>query len=286
MSSYRDVYYPSPDGLRLHARDYGDEQAPLAVLCLHGLSRNARDFEPVAERLSPRFRVICAEQRGRGLSAYDPKPENYHPGTYVNDMVALLDHLKLPRVAIIGTSMGGLMAMILAAGWPDRVTGIVINDVGPEVAAEGLAKIQSYIDRITDVSTWDEAAAEVRTLFASVFPDYGPAEWERMARQLYVEGGQGKLVLDYDAHIADTIKNIEPQALSMWPVFDAIQKIPFGLVRGELSNILSPAVMAEMKKRRPDIVSAEIPQVGHAPSLDEPASRAVIDQVLASIPAR
>ena len=286
MSLYRDVFYDSADGLRLHARDYGDEHAPLAVLCLPGLSRNARDFEPVAERLAKRFRLICAEQRGRGQSAYDPKPENYHPGTYVGDMVTLLDHLRLPKVAILGTSLGGLMAMILAAGWPDRVAGIVINDVGPEVAAEGLAKIQSYIDRITDVSTWDEAAAEVRTLSASVFPDYGPAEWERMARQLYVEDGSGKLVLDYDAHIADTIKNIEPQALSIWPVFDGIQGIPFGLLRGALSNILSPAVMAEMKKRRPDIVSAEIPQVGHAPNLDEAASRAVIDQVLGAIPAR
>ena len=283
MSPYRDVYYPSADGLRLHARDYGDEDAPLAVLCLHGLSRNARDFEPVAERLSPRFRVICADQRGRGLSAYDPKPENYHPGTYVADMIALLDHLKLPRVAIIGTSLGGLMAMILAAGFPDRVSGIVVNDVGPEVAAEGLGKIQSYIDRATNVSNWEEAAEEVRVLFAAVFPNYGAAEWERMARQLYVEDETGMLVLDYDTHIADIFKNIEPQALAMWPVFDAIPKVPFGLIRGELSNILAPAVMAEMQKRRPDIVSVEIPHVGHAPTLDEPGSRGVIDQVLGSV---
>lgn len=286
MSLYRDVYYHSADGLRLHARDYGDEQAPLAVLCLHGLSRNARDFEPVAERLSSRFRVICAEQRGRGLSAYDPKPENYHPGTYVADMIALLDHLKLPRVAIIGTSLGGLMAMILAAGWPDRVGGIIVNDVGPEVAVEGLVKIQSYIDRATNVSTWDEAAEEVRVLFAAVFPNYGAAEWQRMARQLYVADGTGMLVLDYDPHIADIFKTMEPQALAMWPVFDAMPPIPFGLVRGELSNILSAAVKAEMEKRRPDIVSAEISQVGHAPTLDEAPARAVIDRILGSIPQR
>lgn len=280
MSLYRDVYYPSPDGLRLHARDYGDEHAPLAVLCLHGLSRNARDFEPVAERLCSRFRLICAEQRGRGLSAYDPKPENYHPGTYVADMIALLDHLKLPRVAIIGTSMGGLMAMILASGWPDRVAGIVVNDVGPEVAAEGLAKIQSYIDREANVSDWDQAAKDVQTLFGAVFPNYRPEDWQRMARQLYAEGEGGAPALDYDPHIADIFKNMEPQALAMWPVFDAIPKIPFGLIRGALSNILSPAVMAEMEKRRPDIVSAVIPDVGHAPTLDEPESRAVIDRVL------
>lgn len=286
MSLYRDVYYQSADGLRLHARDYGGEHAPLAVLCLHGLSRNARDFEPVAERLSSRFRVICAEQRGRGLSAYDPKPENYHPGTYVADMIQLLDHLQLPRVAIIGTSLGGIMAMILAAGWPDRVAGLVVNDVGPEVAAEGLMKIQSYIDREIRVGNWAEAILDVRGLFSAVFPGYGDAEWDRMARQLYAEDERGVPVLDYDPHIADNFKHIEPKALEMWPVFDAIPKIPFGLVRGEISNILAPAVKAEMEKRRPDIVSAEIPHAGHAPTLDEAPARAVIDSVLASIPAR
>jgi len=286
MSLYRDVYYNAPDGLRLHARDYGDPIAPLAVLCLHGLSRNARDFEAVAERLWPDFRIIVAEQRGRGLSAYDPKPENYHPGTYVTDMLALLDHLKVPRVAIIGTSLGGLMAMIMAAGFPDRVSAIIINDVGPEVAVEGLLKIQSYINRETKVANWAEAEDDVRTLFAAVFPNYTAADWHRVARQLYVATDTGVPVLDYDPAIGDNFKNVEPQALSMWPVFDALPKIPFGLIRGKLSDILAPTVMAEMIKRRPDIVSAEIPAKGHAPTLDEPEARAVIDKVLASIPAR
>lgn len=284
MSLYRDVYYSSPDGLRLHARDYGDEKAPLAVLCLHGLSRNARDFEAVAERLWPDFRVIAAEQRGRGLSAYDPKPGNYHPGTYVADMIALLDHLKLSRVAIIGTSLGGLMAMILAAGWPDRVSAIIINDVGPEVAVEGLIKIQSYINRETKVSNWNEAEQDVRTLFSAVFPNYTEADWQRVARQLYVATETGAPALDYDPAIGDNFKTVEPQALSMWPVFDALPMIPFGLIRGQLSDILALSVMAEMIKRRPDIVTAEIPDTGHAPTLDEPAARAVIDQVLAAIP--
>ena len=283
MSFYRDVYYSSPDGLRLHARDYGDETAELAVLCLHGLSRNARDFEAVAARLASDCRVIVAEQRGRGLSAYDPKPENYHPGIYVPDMLALLDHLGLERVAIIGTSMGGLMAMIMAAGWPDRVAGLVVNDIGPEVAVEGLLKIQSYIDRETNVSNWDEAVADVSGLFAAAFPRYGRPEWERVARQLYIEDGEGVPVLDFDPAIANNFKTLEPQALSIWPVFDAVPPIPFGLVRGTLSNILTSAIMAEMLKRRPDIITAEIDNVGHAPTLDEASSRAVIDRVLASI---
>jgi pimeloyl-ACP methyl ester carboxylesterase len=280
MTLYRDVFYTSADGLRLHARDYGDEHAPLSVLCLHGLSRNARDFEAVALRLAPRFRMICAEQRGRGESAYDPKPENYHPGTYVGDMVALLDHLGLQRVAIIGTSLGGLMAMMMAAGLPDRVAGIVVNDIGPEVALEGLVKIQSYIDRDIKVGTWDEAVADVSGLFGSAFPAYGQSEWERVARALYREDARGVPVLDFDPHIADNFKTLEPTALDLWPVFDAVPKIPFGLVRGKLSDLLTAPIMAEMLRRRPDIISAEIDDAGHAPSLDEPASREVIDRVL------
>jgi len=281
MTSYRDVYYASPDGLRLHARDYGDQQARLAVLCLHGLSRNARDFEQVAERLAPHFRVIVAEQRGRGLSAYDPKPENYHPGLYVPDMIALLDHLHLARVAIIGTSMGGLMAMIMAAGWPDRIAGVVVNDIGPEVAVGGLLRIQSYIDREARVANWDDAVEDVRGLFSGAFPRYELADWQRVARQLYAENERGVPVLDFDPAIADNFRHLEPQALNIWPVFDAMPKIPFGLVRGKLSELLTPAIMAEMLKRRPDIVTAEIDDAGHAPTLDEAPARAVIDKVLA-----
>ena len=280
MSPYRDIYYHSADGLRLHVRDYGDEHAPLSVLCLPGLSRNARDFEAVANRLAPHCRVLCAEQRGRGLSAYDPKPENYHPGTYVGDMVALLDHLQLTRVAIIGTSLGGLMAMMMAAGLEGRIAGIVVNDIGPELAIEGLVKIQSYIVRKTTITNWAEAIEDVRGLFHASFPAYGPAEWERMARQLYRQTEQGVPVLDFDPRIADNFKVLEPKAVDLWPVFDALPKIPIGLVRGKLSELLSPAIRDEMLRRRPDILLAEIDDAGHAPTLDEPPAREVIDKVL------
>jgi pimeloyl-ACP methyl ester carboxylesterase len=280
MTLYRDVFYPSPDGLRLYARDYGDEDAPLTVLCMPGLSRNARDFELVAERLAPRYRILCAEQRGRGRSAYDPKPENYHPGTYVGDMVALLDHLKLERVAMIGTSLGGLMAMMMAAGLPQRVAGIVINDVGPELAVEGLLKIQSYIDRETSVGNWDEAIEDVRRTFHHSFPAYTAADWDRMTRALYKENERGVPVLDFDPHISDNYKALEPKAIDLWPVFDALPKIPFGLVRGKLSDLLTAPIRDEMLRRRPDIELAEIDDAGHAPTLDEPPARAVIDQVL------
>jgi pimeloyl-ACP methyl ester carboxylesterase len=223
---------------------------------------------------------LCAEQRGRGESAYDPKPENYHPGTYVGDMVALLDHLQLERVAIVGTSLGGLMAMMMAAGLPQRIAGIVVNDIGPELAAEGLVKIQSYIDRPITVRTWHDAIEDVRLLFHHSFPAYGPAEWDRMARQLYKENGQGVPVLDFDIHIADNFKALEVKAVDLWPVFDAIPPMPFGLVRGKLSDLLTVPIRDEMLRRRPDIVTTEIDDSGHAPTLDEAPARDVIDRVL------
>jgi len=280
--AFTDIYYDSSDGLRLHARDYAGAGG-VPVLCLAGLTRNARDFELLAERLAPSRRVIVAEQRGRGGSAYDPKPENYHPGTYAADMMVLLDHLGLGKVGIIGTSLGGLMAMIMAASWPDRFSGILLNDVGPEVAAEGIEKIRLYIDRVPKVRDWREAADDVSALFAAAFPEYQPADWARFARQVYRESAGGAPVLDYDPNIAINVKNGGSAAPDLWPVFDGLPRIPVAVIRGELSNILSAATLAEMRKRRPELLSVEVPRVGHAPDLAEPASLALIDDFLAEI---
>ena len=178
--------------------------------------------------------------RGRGRSAYDPKPENYHPGTYVGDMVALLDHLKLERVAIIGTSLGGLMAMMMSAGFPQRIAGIVVNDVGPELAVEGLVKIQSYINRETKVLTWDDAIADVSGLFLLSFPKYSVADWERMTRALYRETASGVPVLDFDPAIANNFKALEPKAVDLWPVFDAMPSIPLWPRARQIIGIAEP----------------------------------------------
>jgi pimeloyl-ACP methyl ester carboxylesterase len=284
MTTFTDVYYDAPDLLRLHARDYdGGAHPGTPVLCLAGLTRNARDFEALAGRLAAGRRVVVAEQRGRGRSAYDPKPENYHPATYAADMLALLDHLEIGRVAIIGTSLGGLMAMLMAAAWPDRVAGILLNDVGPEVATEGIDKIRAYIDRVPQVTDWSDAANDVRTLFGAVFPDYEMADWQRFARAVYTENAAGIPVLDYDPKIAVNVKNGANAAPDLWPVFDALPPMPVAVIRGALSNILTGATLAEMKKRRPDLIAAEVERVGHAPDLEEPESLALIDRFLAEV---
>lgn len=287
MTAFRDVFYDSPDKLRLYARDYGAESGQgWPILCLAGLTRNSRDFASLAAGLAPDHRVVVAEQRGRGRSAYDPKPENYQPAVYVMDMIALLDHLGIKKAAIIGTSLGGLMAMLLAANFPDRIGGILLNDVGPEVAAEGIAKIQAYIDRVPDVANWDDAIKDVRLLFGSTFPDWQAADWERFARSVYRETAAGVPVLDYDPNIAVNVKNGGGGTPVLWPIFDALPDIPIAVLRGATSNILAPATLAEMRKRRPALIAAEVPRVGHTPNLDEPEARQLIQRFLAEIALR
>jgi pimeloyl-ACP methyl ester carboxylesterase len=287
MAAFEDRFFSAPDDLRLHYRDYDD--APTGstpILCLAGLTRNARDFAELAGRLAAGRRIILAEQRGRGQSDYDPQPENYHPGIYVRDMMALIDHLELPRVIIIGTSLGGLMAMLMAAGFPERFAGILLNDIGPIIDARGLAKIQDYIDRVPMVKDWDAAARDLQTLFGSSFPNYRLLDWDRFARALYRENERGVPVLDYDPKIAVNVKSGGSASPDLWPVFDALPLIPTAVVRGQLSNILAADILAEMQRRRPDLMAVELPDIGHAPSLIEDDALRLIGNFLALIDQR
>jgi pimeloyl-ACP methyl ester carboxylesterase len=284
MSLFKDVFYQTTDGLRLHARDY--DQAPggkIPVLCLPGLTRNARDFDGVAARLAPAYRVIVAEQRGRGQSAYDPKPENYQPMVYVQDMITLLDHLAVPKVAIIGTSLGGLMAMIIGAHWPERIAGILFNDIGPEVVPAGIEAIKSYIDGIPGVVDWDGAALAVKLIYGAAFPNYNDDDWHRMARNSYRENADGSVVPDRDMAIAINVKKNPSNAIDLWPMFDALPKVPLAVVRGCLSNLFSAEIQAKMAEHRPDLMVAELAHEGHAPTLEEPGSVALIDRFLSAI---
>ncbi|RMF07721.1 MAG: alpha/beta hydrolase [Alphaproteobacteria bacterium] len=281
MSSYADVFYDSTDGLRLYARDYpADHAGAMTVLCMPGLTRNSRDFAALADHLSGTYRVLCAEQRGRGRSAYDPNWQNYHPGTYVNDMWTLLDHLGIERAALIGTSLGGLMAMIMAASQRQRVTGIVLNDVGPELSADGIKRIQAYVGKMEKVHSWDEAVAQVREHNAGVYPDFDDDDWRAFAALLYREDENGVLVADYDPNIARPLNQAEAAPVDLWPVFDMLNGLPVLALRGELSDILSPETFAEMKRRVPDMEMVTVPRCGHAPAPDHPVARGAIDAFL------
>jgi pimeloyl-ACP methyl ester carboxylesterase len=177
MTAHRtDISFASCSGnLRLHAQIQGPEHAPFTVLCLHGLTRNSADFGSLAALLSARYRVLTADQRGRGKSQRDPHTPNYHPGTYASDMFALLDHLAIDRVAVIGTSMGGIMAMIMGAAQPARLRGLVLNDIGPQVPVASLQRLRSSLNGSTSVTTWSEASLQARRVNEIAFPDYGDA---------------------------------------------------------------------------------------------------------------
>jgi pimeloyl-ACP methyl ester carboxylesterase len=286
MTRARDIYYTSTDGLALYARDYpGPADARLNVLCLPGLTRNSRDFANLAAALSTTYRVICPDQRGRGRSAYDPDPSRYQPLTYVADMWALLDHLQIHKVAIIGTSLGGIMAMVMAATRPDRIVGAVLNDIGPEIDPAGLARIQSYVGKMAPPATWADAVAQTKALNAAIFPHMDEAHWESFTRALYREGPDGRPVLDYDPAISRNVDSGNAAPPDMWPLFDTLKATPLVVIRGGTSDILSAATMAQMRARHPQLVTVEVPGVGHAPMLDEPEARDAIIGFLKSLPA-
>ena len=278
--NYIDVYYQSVDGLRLYARDYpGPRATAPVILCLPGLTRNSKDFAALADDFQRTHRVICPDQRGRGRSARDPEPANYRPDMYAHDMRLLLDVLDVPQVVVIGTSLGGLMAILLMALDAKRIRGAVLNDVGPEIDPRGVARIAGYVGKAAPVSTWDDAARQTAATNAFAFPDFNDNDWRTMARDVYVQE-RNVPVLDYDTAIAQGLAS-GTAAPNLWPFFDAVGSKPLLVIRGEDSDILSVATLAEMKRRLPHLASVNISGRGHAPTLSEPAARAAISEFLA-----
>jgi pimeloyl-ACP methyl ester carboxylesterase len=278
--NYVDVFFESDDGLRLYARDYpGPSEHSPVVLCLHGLTRNSKDFDGLASALCTRYRVICPDQRGRGRSARDPQPLRYRPDVYVNDMVRLLDTLGVAHVTVIGTSLGGMMGILLAVSQPTRVKAFIINDMGPVIDPVGIARIISYVGKSAPVRTWADAIDQTRATNLVAFPKYGDADWAAMTRNLYIQEGTTP-VLDYDPAISQGF-SAGTATPDLWPLFDAMPALPLMVIRGELTDILSLETLAEMQRRRPQVQVAHVPDVGHAPMLDEPAARSAIVTFLA-----
>jgi pimeloyl-ACP methyl ester carboxylesterase len=278
--NYVDVFYESDDGLRLFARDYLGPKGANAILCLPGLTRNSKDFDKLANDLSQHYRVICPDQRGRGRSARDPQPMRYRPDVYVNDMVRLLNTLELAQAAVIGTSLGGMMGILLTVLQPTRVKALIINDMGPVIDPVGIARIISYVGKSTPVNTWADAVAQTRLTNGIAFPSYTDDDWAAMTRNLYVQE-EATPVLDYDAAIAQGFDS-GTATPNLWPLFDAMPQLPLLVIRGELTDILSLETLAEMQRRRPDMQVAHISGVGHAPMLDEQAAKLAIVRFLAS----
>lgn len=281
--NYADHFYRSADDrLDLYARIYDAEGPPL--LLMHGLTRNSGDFEELAGHLAGKYQLIVPDQRGRGRSEYDPDPQNYTPAVYVDDMFALIDGLKPGTTGMIGTSMGGLMAMMMAAMAPERFDSMILNDIGPAVEAAGLARIQGYIGRLAPFDSWQQAADHCQSVHGDIMIGYQAQDWLAFARHTCMEMPDGKICFAYDPAISEGLSGSEQTVIppDLWAIWDRLSTLPTLVIRGALSDILSPATVAEMKRRHPEnISSVEIASRGHTPMLDEPDALAAIDRFYA-----
>ncbi|MEG3164220.1 alpha/beta hydrolase [Sphingomonas sp. PB2P19] len=290
MAAYENRYWWSKDGLRLHARDYplvagqgGDDTRP-PILCLPGLTRNARDFDALAARLAGRWRVIAVDLRGRGESAYAKDPMSYVPLTYVQDVEALLGELGIGRFVAVGTSLGGIVTMLLAGLEPGRIAGALLNDIGPDIEPTGLARIRSYVGRGSIFPTWMHAARAVSEAQADIYPEWEIEDWLAMAKRIYRLNSSGRIVLDYDLKIAEPFRVPGGGAgPDMWAALAALRDVPTLIVRGGRSDLLSAGVADRMIAALNQAELVTVPGVGHAPTLSEPVVQEPIDRLLARV---
>ena len=281
--TFKDCFYKSRDGLELHFRDYPGAGDRPPILCLHGLTRNARDWANFAERYCRRFRVIVPEFRGRGESAYDPQPARYNPLTYAGDMIELLDQLEIRKAIFVGTSLGGLVTMTIAARANERIAATILNDIGPDVDAGGVERILSYVGKDIRFSSWEEAARAIAANQGTAFENYSSEDWIRMAMR-NCRKDNGEIRFDYDMAIADPFRSTGPTPnVDLWPLFATLAQKPLLVVRGAKSDLLTAATAATMQMRAPHMKLTVVPGVGHAPDLNEPEALAAIDEFLAEL---
>jgi pimeloyl-ACP methyl ester carboxylesterase len=269
------IFISAPDGLRLHARCYGRGSAQgTPVVCLPGLARTAADFEALASALThegvhPR-RVIALDYRGRGLSDYDRDPGNYSLQIELADVIAVITTLDSLPAIFVGTSRGGILAMLLAVVRPTAITGVVLNDIGPVIEPQGLMRIKSYVGKLPQPRNFEEGAEILRRLFSAQFPKLGHDDWLASAHRAFKEE-KGRLVTTYDVNLAKTMEGVEPERpiASLWKEFDALSALPVMVIRGANSDILSAETVEDMRARRVALDTLEVPDQGHAPLLAE-----------------
>ena len=270
------TFISAPDGLRLHARCHGRRSAAaLPVLCLPGLARTVADFDALAEPLAtdskqPR-RVVALDYRGRGLSAYDGNPANYSFPVELADVLAVATALDCLPAVIVGTSRGGILAMLLAALRPSAIAGVVLNDIGPVIEPKGLMRIKGYVGKLPQPKSFEEGAEILRRLFDHQFPKLTHADWLAAAQRTFKQENSG-LVPTYDVNLAKTMEGVdfERPMPPLWKEFDALANVPVMVIRGANSDLLSAETVAAMRARHPGLETLEVPDQGHAPLLAEP----------------
>jgi len=278
----------SRDGLNLYARDYpaAPSEPRLPLICLHGLTRNSKDFEDIAPIIAAKGRrVIIPDVRGRGQSDRDPNPNNYKPPVYARDVIEMMAALGIARAVFLGTSMGGIITMTLAALRLKAIAAAILNDVGPAIAPEGLARILGYAGKPVEIGSWADAADYVRQTNAAALPGLSEGDWQQLARRAFTEGPVGP-VLDYDLAIAASL-NTPPGRVSLWVarlLFRRLaKKRPTLLLRGARSDIITSDIAESMQRMAPRLQRVDVPGVGHAPSLTEPEAVDAMDRFLRTI---
>ena len=289
MSSFQERRWSSRDGLALFARDYAaaGEESRLPVICLHGLTRNSKDFEDIAPIIAGwGRRVIVPDVRGRGRSEKDSNPSHYQPRIYARDVVEMMAALEIPKAIFLGTSMGGLIIMTLAATRPKAMAAAILNDVGPRVAPEGIARILGYAGQKAEIRDWNDAADYVRRTNAVAFPHFSNEDWHRFAQRTFRQGSEGP-ELDYDPAIAVPLSR--PPSRLAGPIARLLfrmlaRKRPIMLVRGAVSDIITADIADHMERVAPHLERVDVPGVGHAPMLSEPAAVDGIGRFLRTLP--
>ncbi len=283
IAAYRERRFSAQDGVSLYFRDWGDPISPgTPVLCLPGLARNCQDFDDLACRLAGERRVVCLDYRGRGRSDYDRDWTNYAPAVYLRDALDLLTATDMHRVVVIGTSLGGFLAMAMAVARPTALAGVVLNDVGPEINGASLGKLIEYVATYRPQPDWDSAAAFLKENFKRVgLTSYD--DWMKIAKKTFREGADGVLRYDFDPNIAKNLAGAAEAVRSQWPLFRALAHVPTLAFRGADSDILGADTFARMAAEKPDLISVTVANRGHAPLLDEPECTGAIDDFLARL---
>jgi pimeloyl-ACP methyl ester carboxylesterase len=285
MQTWSDIHFSARDGLRLYARHYpaaGSGRRP--VLCLAGLTRNARDFHDLATVLSQAGEagrdVYAIDCRGRGRSGHDRDWHNYTVLVELNDVLDFMTLRGLTEAAIIGTSRGGLIAMLMAALRPCAIGAVVLNDIGPVIEREGLARIVAYVGRVPLPADWKEATELVREMNRRQFPAVPAEQWADYARAWFNDDN-GLPAPGYDPNISRSISLMDGPMPELWPQFTALARVPVLAIRGENSDVLSARTLEEMRARHPRLEAITVPGQGHAPLLKDSRTIGAIAEFLA-----
>ena len=281
---YEERYVEAADGLRLYCRDYPNPSPRAAVLCLPGLTRNSCDFAPLATHISKARRVLCPDLRGRGKSGYDPTWRNYNPGQYAADLWQLLDTLQVEEAVVIGTSLGGWMAMLLNHQRPGRIAGVVMNDIGPEADPDGIARVVSTAGRLDLVGSLAEAIEQAKSVYSIAFPDWSEEQWQAYTEATYRQLHDGRYDMNFDRNIGHAAREgVSGLDIDPWTIFDGLANVPTLLIHGVLSDILTAPIIEKMHEQKPDLQIAPVRNRGHAPLLDEQEAVDAITTFLESI---